>query len=214
MGYSTRLCNSTPFPVRWSPSPGFNVNLEPDGTMDMSVEMADAFNPNKANHPSIRELMDSYGIFVYDPDREYDVQALTSLKAYVKLLDDMYKDAKLSQEKERAKMGHSNDEDKVNEILDRLGYDQIREKIAKCKKRIEALSKVTVAEDYKPGVKTYDPTRTIFVLPTPKEFQSPNMMKLFLDENPEIAEAHAKWVAQQDQSKRKAKAAENVTTAA
>lgn len=204
MGYSTKLHNATPFPVIWHVGPNIFISIDGDGALDMTPAMSDVFAPNTANYESILELMHAYGVFTLDPDVDFDQQMLTCLRGWMKCRTQQVDEAKKSIEANRARVGLPNDDASVHEALKRLNYGPIFEQMDVISKRIDKLQGKLKAEDYRPGVESYDPKRTIFVMDKPKQFKTEFQMELFLDENPEVKAKHEAWLAAQKPKKVKA----------
>lgn len=198
MGLSGRLCNSTPWDVAipWHKT---KIRIAGDGHFELHPQQVDDFRPGKPGSEEVRRMLNFYGCFLFDTDRSFDVQIYEALQACLAAKKERYRDFVGNLRNERIKAGQSNvlDED-LEGVIQMQGYGAIREQIETMERRIAKLK--TILEDTgELGRRTspkYDPERTCFGTTPPREFQTKLALELFLDENPEAAEQHQKFLTQ------------------
>ncbi len=197
MNITNRLCNPSPFPVKWNYDKGVFLVIEPDGHLDLAVEVMDDFRSDKPGYEAIKSLMDQFGIFLRDPTRPYEHQAIEALEAYVKVNQMTYDDCRNNLRRAAAAQG-TYDEKAFAETLEQMGYAALLERVNKAKARLEYY-KEHVSEE-KVIHERYDPERTLMCMDPPKEFDSKIAMQVYLDEHPETRATHEAWLAAQERA--------------
>lgn len=195
LNVSNRLCNPTPFLVTWPYDKGVVLKIEPDGHLDLPVEVMDDFRPDKPGHEAVKVQMDQYGIFLKDPTRAYEDQAMESLTSAVESNESMYKDA-YNNMRRRAAASGTYDEEAFAETLEQMGYATLKVKVDTLKSRL-AKYRELVTLDERILRQQHDPERTLLFLDPPKEFDSKIAMEIFLSEpdNKELREQQEAWLA-------------------
>jgi len=197
LNYSNRLCNPTPFPVEWPYDKGVVLKIEPDGHLDVPANIVEDFRPDQPGHDAVKSQMDQYGIFLRDPTKPYEVQAIEAIGAAVKSTQGMYDDAYNNMRRRAAAQG-TYDAEAFEETLKQNGYVNLREKAESLRKRLEIYKgKVKVEEVV---YEEYDPEKTLVFLDPPKEFDSKIAMEVFLDENPKVKKQHEAWLEAERQA--------------
>ena len=192
---SNRLCNPTQFRCVWPYDKGVKLVIEPDGHLDLPVEVMDDFRPDKPGADAVKVQMDQYGIFLRDPTRPYEHQAVEAIASAVKSLGTMYEEAHANLRRRAASQG-TYDEEAFAETLRQNGYAALKERVDDLKGRLEKYQKVLGEE--KSVHQEFDPERTLIFLDPPKEFDSKVAMDIFLDENPELKAQQEAYLAAQE----------------
>lgn len=204
MGYTHTLINPTPMEVVFPFDRGVKIRIPADGEVDISIEQMNDFLPGKDGSETVRQLMDSYGIFLADTDRSYDAQALQAIRAC--------RASKKSQfdafvDRIRRSPNGPVAPDLLEETIEQAGYAKIRSQIEKLDARIKHLNKVVDADPTRGQIReTLDPSRTCFVTSPPRQFPSKSAMEMFLMDNPEIKGEHDAYWAQINDAKKATKA--------
>jgi hypothetical protein len=193
---SNRLCNPTQFPVEWPYDKGVVLKIQPDGHLDLPVEVMDDFRPDKPGHDAVRMQMHQYGIFLRDPTRPYEAQAIEALEAAVKMQGGIYDDCYNNLRRRAAAQG-TYDPEAFEETMTQMGYTGLKAKVDALKKRLEKYQSM-VGEEITVH-QQHDPERTLLFLDPPKEFDSKIAMEVFLAEHPDIKKKHDAWVAAQSE---------------
>lgn len=191
MAYSNKLCNPTPFPVRIKWAAGRNIDIEPFGEVALqSREQQEDFLPDRPGAEAVRMITDFHGVFLLDPDRDYDVQALDGIKRALSSRRERYTKKRQTEIESRAANGLPTDENTIQARLETIGYGKMKAEMEILEKQAKQLEKVAVESDGPSS--QFDPKRTIFVLDPPKEFPSVAAMEFFLDlpGNEKIKERH------------------------
>lgn len=194
---SNRLCNPTPFEVVWNYDKGIVLAIPADGHLDLDVTVMDDFRQGKPGSAAVKDLMDYYGIFLRDPDRSYEEQALAAIRASIKQKEDRYKTFAGNLRKNRAREGISENPEALQELLEESGYAKIGREVEALKGREKFLAdklselKQTVTLDF-------DPKTTLMFTNPPRKFDSEIALQMFLNENPELRKQHEEWLAVND----------------
>lgn len=172
--------------IKWHK--GVVITIPSDGHVDLSVEQMDDFRPGKPGSEEVQGLMDHKGVFLFDSDIDYDVQALEALKKCYKSHQNRYNDSVQSLRRERAAQGISESDDSFDEILRQLGLINLSVRIEVIKKRVNFYEKV-VGEKQEQLTRTnqMDPERTLFLVSgLPREFPSRAAKQLFKEEHSDM----------------------------
>lgn len=199
---SNTLCNPTPFEVKINWHQGINILLKPDDEVELTVEQMDDFRDGKPGYEAVRMEMDHEGVFLRDPTRTYESQALVSLRASLRSKKSQYDDAVSHLRRRRAAEGISENQEALDEIIRQQGYSTLQKKIELLRHRIDFLGR-EVEEDFeRPVHEEFDPDTTV-ILPdgTFKKFQSKVALAMFLSDpgNEPLKAHHEKVVAEMAQ---------------
>src|SRR3990167_9288835 len=93
MSFSTKLCNATPFLVKWAYHRGIELIIEPFGSLEVSADIMSQMLPDQPGYENIRTDMDHFGVFLRDNTRTYESQAVESIKASIKAKKQIYDEA-------------------------------------------------------------------------------------------------------------------------
>jgi hypothetical protein len=137
------------------------------------------------------------GVYLQDSDLSYDFQALKALKACVTERSRRIKDFTERTRNSRIAGGATVDDDTMRDLLEGSGYADMQRGVDKLKIRVKILEDIVNEDANKGSIReTLDPERTCFVTVPPRQFPSKTALKMFLAENPEIAEAHRKLLGE------------------
>ncbi len=195
------LCNPTQFQVKWNYGRGIILVIEPDGQLGLSVEMMDDFVPTKPGYEAIKSLMDQYGIFLLDPSRPYEHQAIEALTACVKVNRSIYNDCKNNMRRRASAQG-AYDEKSFAETLEQMGYADLNRRVDALESRLEMYKSRVEAE--KVVHEKYDPEKTLMCEDPPKVFASKIAMEIWLEEHPESKAKHEAWLGAEKKAKENA----------
>jgi hypothetical protein len=188
MPLSNVLYNPTPETVEINWHRGVKIKLAPDEHVEISTEQMDDFRPGKPGSEEVQTLMHYKGVFLFDPERDYDVQALEALQESHRAKNAQYRDSVGSLRRERAAQGIAEDEAAFEEILNQMGLNALKAKIDAIKSRIDFYKEVVgEKKDRKSRTHQFDPEKTLFLVEgPPREFPSKAAKQLFKRENPEL----------------------------
>lgn len=180
---TNKLCNPTHKLVKFQYDRGVNIKIEPDSTIDITMEQLNDFREGQPGSEEARQVLEYYGVFLLDGDRSFDEQALSSLRntqkakkgqleAFIQRLRDL-----------RIAAGSPVDESAMEEAKERAGYKVMEDDLDKISKRISILEKVVTSEGHRGRVREdLDPKRTCFACQPPREFPSETALELFLSD--------------------------------
>jgi hypothetical protein len=191
MAYASKLMNPTPFDVEINYEKGVNLNIPAFGSVDLTLQQLDDYRPDKPGSETVAEITEPFGLFLLDTDRPYEHQALDSLRVCRRRKDDLYRVATQGHRDRAARQNLTITEETFKHIEDLMGMTMIKEQIAKLDKLIKKYEEVVKGTTESRKRRQFDPSRTIFALNPPKEFDSVITRQFFLDENPAIAEKEA-----------------------
>lgn len=194
MALSHKICNPTPFEVEIDWGKGQIVVIPADNSVTLTSEQAQQVYPDQAGYAEIKSMLDSYGVFMEDSDRDFDSQALEALRACFKQKNQRLGEMTKRQQEVNLAMGIDANPDSsiFKEKLASIGGAAIKEHMEALKKRIDIYSKVvTEAQEESKKPRVLDPARTIWVLDPPREFPSVIAKEIFLVENPQVSALHA-----------------------
>lgn len=193
MSFTHSLFNPTPFSVAIDWDKGVKIRIPADGSVDLTTRQMEQFMPGEPGAEEIRKLLDTYGVFLKDSSRDFDAQALETLKKCIKTKRDRYTEALTRMQDAHASAGMAVEEESkpVQAKLKSMGLLRLQEECDILQKRIDLYSQVVEEEDnLVTRAPKFDPKRTIFILDPPQEFSSVTAMNVFLAENPEVSEVH------------------------
>lgn len=188
MAVSNRLCNSTPF---WAELPwdkGIVIKVSPDGMTELPYNQMEDFVESKPGYEGVREIIDTLGLFIHDPSRDYDEQALGSLRRCIKVRKEQFNASQAELRRGRAAQGITESDEAMTENLRSLGLLAFREKTEELEAREKRYSKLVgeKSEAQKRQARTYNPELTLILNSgMPKEFPSKTAKALFAMEHPE-----------------------------
>jgi len=194
MAYINKLCNPTPFPVSIDWDRGIVIEVEPDSSTEVTSRQAEQFMPGEPGSEEIRKMLETYGVYLQDSDRDTDVQALMALKLCWKAKNERYESAVELLVKSHVDRGIDADLEApaFKKKLAHMGLERLKEDMVKLQARINIYEKVIEVEEFhEERAPVMDPKRTIYVLDPPREFPTILAMEIFLAENPDIAHQHA-----------------------
>jgi hypothetical protein len=192
MPISTKLCNPTPFDARIPYERGIVIHVAADGATTLSSKQMDDYRPDMPGSESTQEILNTAGLFLEDPDLEYDIQALRAIRACIKAkqrrVDECVR--RLQQNHIEAQQDPDPEKPAFKEKLKLLGMLRLKDEIKILEER-ETMYAETVGDADSPNAgPRYDPERTCFATDPPREFASVTSLKIFLHENPDIRRRH------------------------
>lgn len=193
MAYAAKLMNPTPWEAVLDYDRGVRLRVPGFDSLSLTMQQMDDFRGDKPGSEAVEQVLDTFGLFLFDSDRPYDNQALEALKRMLAVLADRYRSAERRLRDGRSAQGISTDDDALNETLEQLGYGTVKKKVDILKAQIKEYEKVAGPERNVHA--QLDPARTIFVLNPPREFPSVAAMNFFLAQNAEIRAEHEAFVA-------------------
>ena len=191
---TNRLCNPTPFLVKWNWHAGINIVIPPDSHVDLSNEQMKDFQPNQPGSEAITQLMNELGVFLRDTDRTYEAQALEALNASYRAKRSHYNESTNSIRAARAEKGIVDNPEALEETFRQMGLSRLREQVERLQHRINQFSKEVETQGASAAVNKLDPDRTLIFTTPPKVFETKFALQVFLSE-PENAELKAKYEA-------------------
>lgn len=197
MGLTNKLMNPTPFKVSLPYEKGIVLKLEPFGSKDLTMQQMDDFRDGKPGSENVQEVLNYFGLFLYDADRPYNNQALQALRASHRAKSERFKNAREGVLQRSVNLPGGGAD--VDEQLERLGFAGLRREIEVLEQQIKKYEASVTDDDGGRVVTKLDPTRTIFVMDPPTEFPSKEAMEFFLEqpENAEVRARHEEFVTAQ-----------------
>jgi hypothetical protein len=207
MNFNSRLCNPTGEEVKINWHAGINIRIRPDDFIDLNYRQMEDFQDGKPGSEEMKETMNHYGIFIRDPDRVYENQALEALNLAYRSRKAQFDAAAADLRKRRAAEGLPTDPEAFEATLDHMGYGSYRKRMNAIFARIKFLERHVASEKVKIR-QEIDPERTLIFLNPPKVFVTKMALQMFLaDEgNEEIKEKYESWLAAQKQAEEEANA--------
>jgi hypothetical protein len=197
MAVVANLVNPTPFDVKLEYQAGQVIRIQADGETNIEMNVLEDFRPGKPGSEETRKLLEMEGVYLQDSDLSYDFQALKALKACVTERSRRIKDFTERTRNSRIAGGATVDDDTMRDLLEGSGYADMQRGVDKLKIRVKILEDIVNEDANKGSIReTLDPERTCFVTVPPRQFPSKTALKMFLAENPEIAEAHRKLLGE------------------
>ncbi len=186
-----KMVNPTPFDVKIPYERGVYISVPADGESMLSMQQFDDFCPGKPGSEAAKKLLDFEGVYVADSDLSYDYQALQALQVAVRERKERIKNFTDRTRNSRNVAGAPTDDATMEDIFNSAGYGRMEKDVEKLEARIKTLSTVVSADESKGAVRqTLDPKRTIMVTNPPRQFPSVTAMEMYLNEHPDIKEAH------------------------
>lgn len=207
MGLSGRLCNATPWDqiIPWHRT---KIAVPGDGHVELLPEQLDDFRPGKPGSEEVRNLLNSFGCFLLDTDKSYDVQIYDCLQNTLKARKQQYSDFVSNLRNDRIRAGQNNvSEEDLEGAIQLQGYTQFRDAIEVLERRAAKLRSIlapTGELGSRRQAPRYDPERTCFGISPPREFPTKLALELFLDEHPEARDKHELFINQMNKSAKKA----------
>jgi hypothetical protein len=159
----------------------------------------DDFRADKPGYEAVRVEMDHFGVFLRDPSRTYEAQALEALRNAFRSRNDGYKHAVKLMREARANRGVSENDEAFEDSLEMMGLSTVRQKVEAIAARIKFLEKEVNEEFAAPVHEEFDPKTTV-ILPdgTYKKFASEVALGMYLNDpgNEAVREHHEKVSAQ------------------
>lgn len=194
MAFSNKLHNPTPFKVNFNYHKGINFVIDPFSHIDLKMEYVEDFVKDRPGYENVYNEIVMYGVFLEDPNRSYEAQALEALKASLQVREQMVKDVTDNIRKSMAAMGNSFTPEIVDEQLKLSGVFRIQQENKELKELVSVYANVVEQQNPVSSVKTYDLTKTIVVVNPPKEFPTKEAMNFFLSKHPDIKQKHEEYV--------------------
>jgi hypothetical protein len=199
MGFTNKLCNPTPWDVSWNYSGGVFIRIPAFSETELpSIQMVDDFRPDKPGAENVQMNMASLGIFLLDPNKTYDSQALTCIRACIRSQQFQFDDSSKQLRRDMAVTGQKVDDDTMMEIWKQNGLLKTREKIDTLKALEVTYLKAVGEGTVQVLAPEFDPERTIFVLDKPMQFPSVTALEAYLNlpANKEVKKRHEQWKAE------------------
>jgi hypothetical protein len=195
MNFNSRLCNPTGEVVKINWHAGININIQPDDHYDLDYRQMEDFQKGRPGSEEMEELMNHHGIFIRDPDRTYESQALEALRLSFRSRKSQYDGIVADLRKRRAVEGISENPEAFEEIITQMGYASFKKRMDAIGRRIKFLEKA-VGEEVKVVREKLDPERTLVFLDPPKVFTSKVALQMFLNDegNEGIKEQYFSWL--------------------
>lgn len=190
MSITNKLINPTPFDVKF-PYGRTEIPVPADGMVSLTMEQVKDFTPGEPGFEEIRIQLEYFGLFVLNPDKTYDAQALAALEGSAKQKGQQLEDMRERTINARLRDGKTMDEGSLQQILDRAGYGNkgLQGQIDKLRMRAELLRSKGITKAKQKD--QLDPRKTCFGLDKPREFASETALEMFLlDQTPEIISKH------------------------
>jgi len=203
MGLSGRLCNSTPWEqnIPWHRT---RIIVPGDGHVELFPEQLDDFRPGKPGSEEVRNLLSSFGVFLMDTDRSYDVQVYECLQSTIKVRRQQYTDFVANIRNDRIRAGQNSvTEEDLEGAIAMQGYKNFRDQIEALERRaakIRGILAPTGELSTRRAAPKYDPERTCFGVSPPQEFATKLALELFLDEHPDAASKHMVFITQMNKA--------------
>jgi hypothetical protein len=195
MAISNKLSNPTPFHVEIPYEKGVVINIPADSSITLTVQQMDDYRPDKPGSEETRKILSEQGVFLEDPELEYDRQAVVALKAAIKAKSSRFREARdrLVEMHVAAGIDANVESPAFQEKLKRMGLLQLQERVVALERRVKLYTEVVgdVEDSLVPTQTRLDPERTCYATDPPREFASKTALAIFLAENPEIAKKHA-----------------------
>jgi hypothetical protein len=197
--FSNRLCNPTPFPVKIKWHRGIRISIPPFQHVELTPDQTEDFRGNTPGWEAIQNEMQPLGIFLFNPNEDYNVQALRAIKSCLKAKSERVNEAFARQRDRRVAMGIDASDTVIKESLIQMGIDRIEKEIEILKSHVvPELEKALANTSDDTGFGSYDPERTLFVTDPIKEFPSKELLNIYLGlpENSEIKKKHLAFTTQ------------------
>lgn len=205
MALSNKLCNPTPFDAEINYSQGVVVVIPSDGHTILTKGQMDDFDETQPGYEETRQILETKGLFLEDPNREYDAQAVEAIRNAIKIKKDRINDCitTLRGLLLKENMDANPESDIFQERLKQMGITGLERQVDILEKRVNAFKKA-LGPDFDSAITAtaprLDPERTCFVMDPPREFASVTALNIFLEENPEIRQQHESFMNAQESS--------------
>lgn len=194
MSISNKLVNPTPFEVKIPYEKGVVIKVPADGYVNLTVQQMDDYRPDKPGSEETRRILYEQGVFLEDPEVDYNKQALIAIRQAIKAKLSRYEEAqeRLVEMHMTADKPVDIESDQFKTRMRRMGLTQLIEQAEKLKVRETIYAKTVgeVEEGMQVSTPVYDPERTTYATDPPREFPSKLALEIFLSENPDIAAKH------------------------
>ncbi len=195
MAVVARLVNPTPFDVKIPYERGVFLNIPADGDIELSMQQLDDFRPGKPGSEEPRKILEFEGVFLQDSDLSYDSQALKAIGLAIRDRKERIKTFIERTRNSRIAGGATVDDATMEDLVNNAGYGRMQDDVDLLERRVKKLQIVVSADKTRGAVRqNLDPKRTVFVTNPPRQFASVTAMEMFLDDHPDIKEAHEKLV--------------------
>ncbi len=186
MGFSNKLHNPTPFQVQFNYHKGINFTIPPFEHLDLNMEYVEDFVPGRPGSENVSNELDFYGVFLEDPNKSYEAQALVALRAAIKARESMVREVTDNIRKSFAALGTGGSPEAIDEQLEMSGMNRLSAEVEELRELARVYEKVVASQKPTSSVKSYDLTRTVIALDPPKQFPTAETMNFFLERNPDI----------------------------
>jgi len=189
---TNKLINPTPFDVEIEWNRGIVLKIQADSEFELTMPQLEDFRDGKPGSEESKSLLDFYGLFLLDGDRSWEEQAITALRKSHKEKQERFDNFISRIRDSRIAQGSPVDDEALEEMSKRNGYDRIKKQCEQLQRRITHLSGLLESSGTKGKVKeTLDPKRTCFITSPPKQFPSETALHLFLmDQTDEFRAKH------------------------
>jgi hypothetical protein len=198
MALTARLMNPTPWDVELPYEKGVVITVPRFGSQDLTMQQMDDFRDGKPGSENVQEVLNYFGLFLFDPDRPYNNQALHALEVSHKAKKERIRSIRDGLEARSVNLPGGGAD--IDEQFKRLGFKTLEIEVEVLEKQINKYKSSTVDESV--IVQNLDPERTIFVMDPPTEFPSREAMEFFLSlpENEAVRVRHEEFLAQQGET--------------
>lgn len=185
---SNRLCNPTGDDIEFQWHCGIMITIPSDATVEVTKEQMDDFIPNTPGAEEVQLSLQYKGLFLLDGDRDYDVQALESLKAAYAAKNNQFRESVSSLRRSRSAAGITDDDESFKENLRQLGLDALEKRVEDLQERVsyfDTVCRSKAADRSRSG--QLDPLKTLYLHEgPPREFPSEAAKAFFKQKNPDL----------------------------
>lgn len=201
MALTNKLMNPTPYEVKLPYNRGVKLTVPSDGELQVTMEQMADFREGQPGSEEVRKTLDYHGLFLFNSDLSYDIQAFNALQASVRTKKEMRREFIERLKNNRLQAGRPADDDTIEEAVESSGWGvnhklSIGAQIEKLEARTKLLiTKLQDAADNSKNRETFDLTKTFFGLDQPKEFPSTTAMEMFMiDQEANTLEKHNAFI--------------------
>jgi len=187
MAKAAKLCNPTPFDANLNYEKGVYLKVPAFGSMDLTLNQMDDYRPDKPGSETALEEPEYFGLFLLDTDRPYENQALDAIRKSHDKKKTRYREVTKGHRERAARQNLTITDEHFKEIESQMGMDTLLDQVGTLAKLITKYEEIVQGTKESRKRKQLDPTRTVFALNPPKEFDSMVTRQFYLDENPEVA---------------------------
>lgn len=190
MAFSNKLHNPTPFDVRFNYHKGVDIKIPAFAHVDLPMEYVEDFVKGRPGSEAVYSEIDFYGIFLEDPNRSYEDQAVEAIGNAIRMRETTVKEVTDNIRNSVSARGGQVSAEVIEEQLELSKVLNLREQVKEMKKLVGLYSKTLATQKPKSAIRSYDLSRTILVLDPPKEFPTKEAMQFYLETHPDVRAAH------------------------